>query len=427
MADLPPTEYHLEGCSKAAASIIERYRDQPFFLYVAYRAPHTPLDAPKRYMDRFPGEMPERRRAALAMLSAIDDGVGLITSTLKKHNLTEKTLIFLIGDNGAPLKIHKVDSPLNGDPGGWDGSLNTPLNGEKGMLSEGGMSTPFLIAYPGTIPGGQTYAHPVTALDFAATASAVASIGDQSAFDGINLLPHLTGENKEPPHDALFWRWMAQSAVREGKWKLLRGGEREYLYDLSTDREEKHNLAAQHPEIATRLRSKLKTWADTLNPPGMALGPMAPTWNDYFDHYLEGKTIAPRAEAPTTTASETKGWEARNGKLTAKDGLLILTPDQANKPTFITKSKLKLAGPVTAQITLKTAATGQGAIAWRLNDDKDFFPANRLTFPLQATSDWQTHTLQIPTTGRVIHVRVHLPAGGAEFRTLNLISTSRSK
>ena len=82
MSDLPPSEYHLDGCSKAAAAIIERYKDQPFFLYVAYRGPHTPLDAPKRYMDRFPGEMPERRRAALAMLSAIDDGVGLITSTL---------------------------------------------------------------------------------------------------------------------------------------------------------------------------------------------------------------------------------------------------------------------------------------------------------------------------------------------------------
>ena len=164
--------YHLDGCSQAAASIIERYKDQPFFLYVAYRGPHTPLDAPQSYMDRFPGEMPERRRAALAMLSAIDDGVGLITSTLKKHGLTEKTLIFFIGDNGAPLKIHKVDSPLEGDPGGWDGSLNTPLNGEKGMLAEGGMSTPFLIAWPGTIPGGQTYEHPVSALDVAATAAA---------------------------------------------------------------------------------------------------------------------------------------------------------------------------------------------------------------------------------------------------------------
>jgi len=453
MSDLPPSEYHLEGCSKAAAAIIERYsraerdnltksarragaeapgNDQPFFLYVAYRGPHTPLDAPKRYIDRFPGEMPERRRAALAMLSAIDDGVGLITSTLKKHGLTEKTLIFFIGDNGAPLKIHKTDSPLNTDAGGWDGSLNTPLNGEKGMLAEGGMSTPFLIAWPGTIPGGQVYEHPVSALDFAATAVKVAgALAPEDAakaattLDGVNLLPHLTGENQAPPHDALYWRWMAQSAVREGNWKLLRGGEREYLYDLATDREEKHNLAAKHPEIATRLRAKLKTWADGLTPPGMALGPMAPVWNDYFDHYLEGKAKALRFETPAANASKTQGWEARNGKLTAKDGRFILTPDKADKPAFITKARLKLAGPVSAKLTLKTAATGQGAIAWRLDGDKDFLPANRLTFPLQATADWQTHTLEIPTTGRVIHVRVHLPVGAAEFRALNLQSSSR--
>jgi arylsulfatase A-like enzyme len=425
MSDLPPSEYHLDGCSKAAVSIIERYKDQPFFLYLAYRAPHTPLDAPKRYLDRFPGEMPERRRLALGMISAMDDGVGLIVSTLKKHNLTEKTLIFFIGDNGAPLKIHKIDSPRDSDAGGWDGSLNTPLNGEKGMLSEGGISTPFLIAWPGTIPGGQTYEHPVTALDFAATVSAAASIGNRSGLDGVNLLPHLTGENKAPPHEILYWRWMAQSAVREGNWKLLRGGEREYLYDLATDREEKHNLASKHPEIATRLRSKLKTWADGLNPPGMALGPMAATWNDYFDHYLEGKTIAPRIEAPSAAASETEGWEARNGKLAAKDGIFILTPDRADKPTFITKAKLKLAGPVTTNLSLKTTATGQGTIAWRLDGDKDFLPANQLTFTLQTTHDWQTHELQIPTTGRVIHVRVHLPAGAAEFRQIELKSVKK--
>ena len=434
MSDLPPTEYHLDGCSKAAAAIIERYKDQPFFLYVAYRGPHTPLDAPKRYIDRFPGEMPERRRAALGMLSAIDDGVGLITSTLKKHGLTEKTLIFFIGDNGAPLKIHKVDSPLQGDAGGWDGSLNTPLNGEKGMLAEGGMSTPFLIAWPGTIPGGQVYEHPVSALDVAATAVGIQPLGDSeksakastpTELDGVNLLPYLTGENKAPPHDALYWRWMAQSAIREGNWKLLRGGDREYLYDLATDREENNNLAAKHPEIATRLRAKLKTWADGLTPPGMALGPMAATWNDYFDHYLEGKIKAPRTEESAASASETNGWEARNGKLTAKDGLFILTPDKTDKPTFITKAKLKLPGPVTAKITLKTAATGQGAIAWRLDGDQDFLPANRLPFPLQATAEWQTHTLEIPTNGRVIHIRVHLPVGGAEFREIELNSPAK--
>ena len=128
MSNLAPEMFHVDGCSRAAASVIERYKDSPFFLYVAYRAPHTPLDAPKSYTDRFPGQMPERRRQALAMILAMDDGVGLITSTLKQHGLTERTLIFFIGDNGAPLKIHKMDSPLNGDAGGWDGSLNDPLS-----------------------------------------------------------------------------------------------------------------------------------------------------------------------------------------------------------------------------------------------------------------------------------------------------------
>jgi uncharacterized sulfatase len=220
---------------------------------------------------------------------------------------------------------------------------------------------------------------------------------------------------------------MAQSAVREGNWKLLRGGEREYLYDLSTDREEKHNLAAQHPEIATRLRAKLKTWADGLTPPGMALGPMAATWNDYFDHYLEGKTVAPRAEPPTTTASETKGWEARNGKLTAQDGLFILTPDKPDKPAFITQAKLKLSGPVTAKLTLKTAATGQGAIAWRLDGEQDFLPINRVPFAITGSADWQTHEVKIPASGRIIHLRIHLPPGAAAFQAIELISTQGNK
>jgi len=426
MGDLPPAEYHINGCSKAAAAIIERYREQPFFLYIAFRAPHTPLDAPPHYKDRFPGEMPERRRAALGMIAAMDDGVGLITSTLKKHNLTEKTLIFFIGDNGAPLKIHKIDSPLQGDAGGWDGSLNTPLNGEKGMLSEGGMHVPFLIAWPSTIPGGQIYEHPVSALDVAATAAAIANVKVNAGdLDGVNLIPHLNGEIKTPPHMALTWRWMAQSAIREGNWKLLRGGEREYLYDLAADLEEKHNLVSQHPDIATRLRSKLTEWCTKLNPPGLALGPMSPVWNDYFDFYLEGKPVAPPQAKPAANISETQGWQARGGTLMEKDGILVLTPDKAGKGTFITHSQLKLAGPVTAKITLKTAASGPAAIAWRMSDDKDFLSANRATFEVKASGDWQTHEITLPANGRVIHVRVYLPAGSAEFRSLDFKPSSR--
>ena len=267
MSNLPPAMYHVDGCSRAAAAVIERYKDDPFFLYVAYRAPHVPLDAPQKYLDRFPGKMPERRRQALAMLSAVDDGVGLITDTLAKHQLTEQTLIFYIGDNGAPLKIHKLDAPGGGP--GWDGSLNDPLNGEKGMLSEGGMHVPFVISWPGTIPPGQVFDHPVSALDVAATAAELAHLETKAGdLDGVNLIPHLTGKVKTPPHEVLTWRWTAQSAIREGNWKLLRGGEREYLYDLSQDIEEKHNLAEKHPEIATRLRKKLSAWASELESSG---------------------------------------------------------------------------------------------------------------------------------------------------------------
>jgi uncharacterized sulfatase len=296
MSNVRPEMYHVDGCSQAAASLIARYKDQPLFLYVAYRAPHVPLDAPPKYLKRFPGKMAERRRQALAMLSAVDDGVGLVMNTLEKHNLSEKTLVFYIGDNGAPLKIHKLDAPGGGP--GWDGSLNDPLNGEKGMLTEGGMHTPFVVSWPGKIPGGQEYPHPISALDVAATASAIAGIETgPSDLDGVNLIPFLSGQNQAAPHDALLWRWVAQSAIREGKWKLLRGGDREYLFDLDSDIEEKHNLASKHPEIADRLRQRLRTWADELTPPGLAKSmPSGGAWGGYYDFYLDGKPPAPLRE-----------------------------------------------------------------------------------------------------------------------------------
>jgi arylsulfatase A-like enzyme len=423
MGESAPTAYHVDGCSQAAAAVIERYKDQPFFLYVAFRAPHTPLDAPKKYTDRFPGEMPERRRQALAMISAMDDGVGLVTSTLKKHSLTDKTLIFFIGDNGAPLKIHKIDSPLQGDAGGWDGSVNTPLNGEKGMLSEGGMSTPFVVAWPGNIPGGQTFDHPVTALDVAATAVALAGIGvEKNELDGVNLLPHLKGEAKSPPHDSLYWRWMAQSAIRESNWKLLRGGEREYLYDLSVDREEKNNLVSKHPDIANRLRSKLKTWADSLNPPGMALGVMNQNWDNYFDHYLEGKAIAvPKVQSPSTKDSgeNTAGWLARSGTLVSRDGIMVLTSDKGKAP-FIARSSLALKPPADIKLKIKNNAGGPASIAWRVEGEKDFDPKNRIKFVVEASDDWQAHQITLPAIEKIIHLRIHLPVGVTQIEKIQM-------
>lgn len=310
--------YHIEACAQVASSFIKRYQSQPFFFYLAFRAPHVPLDPPQSYLDRFPGEMPERRRKALAMISAMDDGVGLIQKTLRELKLEERTLIFLIGDNGAPLKITKEDAPGGGP--GWDGSLNEPMNGEKGMLSEGGMRVPFIVSWPGTITPGQAYRHPVIALDVAATAVALAGLPADKTLDGVNLVPFLSGKETGAPHERLFWRWTSQAAVREGKWKYLRGGSREYLFDLDADPGEKQNLLAANPEIACGLSAKLDAWGAELQPPGIEKQSLSAAGSNYFDHYLDGKLVAKPEPTPQTAAdadAQRKARKERQKKKTA--------------------------------------------------------------------------------------------------------------
>lgn len=429
MSQLKPEMYHVDACSRAAAGIIERYKDDPFFLYVAYRAPHVPLDAPPEYLKRFPGKMPERRRQALAMLSAVDDGVGLITETLAKHDLSQKTLVFYIGDNGAPLKIHKLDAPGGGP--GWDGSLNDPLNGEKGMLSEGGMHTPFVVSWPGKIPAGQEYVHSISALDVAATASAIANIETNPGdLDGVNLIPFLSGQNKAAPHERLMWRWISQSAIREGRWKLLRGGSREYLYDLDADLEEKHNLAAANPEVANRLRNTLSKWADELNPPGLAkeMSSAGGAWDRYFDFYLDGKPAPPLEEKfrPRTNKPSTKSsglWIVRGGKMKQnKDGLTIQPSSAGKQAPFITRNGLKLQAPVTLKAVVKTQNKGSVALSWRTSKDKDFVAAQKLPTNVKASAEWQTVETTIPGEGTIVHVRFQVPGGTTKIQNLELRS-----
>lgn len=282
--------YHIDLISEFACAFIERHHEQPFFFYLACRAPHVPLDAPKSYLDRFPGEMPERRRQALAMLSAVDDGVGRIMATLRKHKIEEDTLIFIIGDNGAPLKIHKVDAPGGGP--GWDGSLNDPMNGEKGMLTEGGIRVPFVVYWKGVIPGGQIYPHPVITLDVGATACSLAGLKHDPALDGVDLTPFLRGEKEGSPHEVLYWRWLGQSAIRKGNWKYIRSDEREYLFNMEDDYEEKNDLLGRHPKIAASLHAELKKWAQGQSPPGlwvMKSEGMSRNAAKYYDWYIEGK------------------------------------------------------------------------------------------------------------------------------------------
>jgi len=289
--------YRLDVQSDAAVTFIERNHEQPFFLYLAYFAPHLPLEAPEKYLSRFPGDMPERRRYALAMISALDDGVGRILETLQKHELEEDTLIFFASDNGAPLKLTKTDSPVDSKINGWNGSLNDPMVGEKGMLSEGGIRIPFVARWKGVLPAGKVYSQPVISLDIGATAVALAGLDQPKELDGVNLIPYLIRENAGSPHDTLYWRFWNQSAIRKGKWKYLQaGGTSRFLFDLTSPRQEKHNLIDSHPKIAAELQKDLKKWADALKTPGVPDGELQRAEKGWYDHFFGGTVAEVRAK-----------------------------------------------------------------------------------------------------------------------------------
>jgi arylsulfatase A-like enzyme len=253
--------YRTDVQTEAALQFIDRNKESPFFLYLAYFAPHTPLEAPQNYLDRFSGDMPEARRYALAMISAVDDGVGLIMEKLKALGLDRNTLIFFASDNGAPLKCADRNAPVSRlKLPEWNGSLNGPMTGEKDMLSEGGIHIPFLACWPGIIPAGQVIETPVITLDIAATVTALTG-SDTNQLDGADLMPLLTGKTNGLPRQALFWAFGGQSAVRNGPWKLITTQTSgEFLFNLDDDLSEKKNRLQEYPEIAAELKADLAKW-----------------------------------------------------------------------------------------------------------------------------------------------------------------------
>jgi arylsulfatase A-like enzyme len=398
----------------AALSFLDRRAanpKQPWFLYLAWFAPHVPLDSPEPWFSQTPAHLPMERRQALSMIAAMDDGLGRIRAKLKAMGAERDTLLFFIGDNGAPLK-----------QGAWNGSLNLPLIGEKGMLTDGGVRTPFLAAWPGRIPAGQVYPHPVSSLDVAATAVGLAGQSHDASLDGVNLMPFLTGEIKSAPHDFLYWRWRSQAAVLEFPWKLIHLGEKErYLFDVTHPDGETKNQLAGHPDIAARLAAKLKTWSATLQPPG------PPERNNeqdnmffaaHVDKTLEAATKRrPAGKAAAKKAApdnSVQGWLCRNGTIVVKDGALVITPDPASKAApFLARAGLDLPGSITATLRVRAKQGGRSSIAWRTREQPDFTSVNTAGFDWPASADWQEVRVEVPVTGRLIHLRISPAMGSA--------------
>ena len=404
--------------TEAALSFLDRRAakpDQPWFLYLAWFAPHVPLESAEPWFSKTPAGLPLERRQALAMIAAMDDGLGQIRAKLRAMSSEKSTLIFFIGDNGAPTK-----------KGAWNGSVNVPLIGEKGMLTDGGIRTPFVAAWPGTLPAGQVYELPVLSLDVAATAAAVAGLPQDPKLDGVNLLPFVTGANKSPPHEALYWRWRSQAAILEFPYKLIRlGADERFLFDVTTPEGEKRNLLAEHEDVAARLEAKLKVWCDTLLPPGLpttVVGEDAKFFADHIDPRFAA-LVPQGAKKQADAPGSAQGWLCRNGSLQLKGGALVILPDPKAAPSarpFLARAELDLEGPVTATLNLRAAQGGPATLTWRTREQPDFVSSNAVAFEWPASSEWKEIKVPVPVQGRLIHVRLTPSSGsrGAEVRTL---------
>ena len=260
---VPQGEYLTFALTSEAVSFIEQNSVAPFFLYLAYNAPHIPLQPPPGYLDRFAHIPNPMCRTYAAMLTALDEGVGQVMDTLRRLDLEEDTLVFFHSDNGGPLTQAGI---------GPNGSRNTPLRGEKNGFYEGGIRVPFVVQWPGYLEGGTTYDYPVNSLDIFPTALAAAGVPlpDDRVYDGVNLLPHLSGDEADPPHQFLYWRQQGgvDFAVRDLRYKLVRheNGPVE-LFDLQADVGETTNIIRSRRLEYSRLLEAFFNWNSQMVPP----------------------------------------------------------------------------------------------------------------------------------------------------------------
>jgi arylsulfatase A-like enzyme len=250
-------EYLTDAFAREAVAFIDRHAQEPFFLYLPFNAVHAPLQAIDQHLQRFPGITDPNRRTYAAMTAAMDDAVGRVLGKLREHGLEEDTLIFFLSDNGGPTPQTT--------------SSNLPLRGYKGQTYEGGIRIPFMVQWKGHLPAGKVNDQPVIALDIHPTAVAACGegIGRAWRLDGVNLLPYLSGEQASAPHEALYWRFHQQRAIRQGEWKLVLGNQSAAweLYNLADDIGEQHDLAAQEPGRARELTALWESWnAELMDP-----------------------------------------------------------------------------------------------------------------------------------------------------------------
>ncbi len=275
-------EYSTDLFADEAEKFIERNREKPFALTIAFNAPHIlsvltnaqvlradydaavaagkVFDVPKvpmarpgeaaKYAAQFPGD--SARADTVATIVALDQAVGRILDKLKQIGLDTNTMVFLFADNGG--------HPENR-------SENLPLRDYKWSVFEGGIRVPFLAAFPGVFPAGLTFTNPVSTLDIFPTVAALAGVKPPANLDGVNLTPFLKGAQSAPPHDALFFSIDGKKAVRQHEWKLVvEPNGTPHLFNLAKDLEEKHDLAPTETGRVKELTAKWQAWNAQMPP-----------------------------------------------------------------------------------------------------------------------------------------------------------------
>jgi arylsulfatase B len=258
------------------------HKEKPWFVYLAYNTPHTPLQAKEEDLKKYNHIKDKKRRTYLAMQDCLNQNIGRLFETLENTRQLENTIIIFTNDNGGPCKANS--------------SINAPFRGEKSTYLEGGIRVPLFISWPGQIEQGSKYDMPVTMMDLTPTLLAAIESTDSPAyyevketypagvFDGVNLFPYIYGlkDKKARPHQTLYWRTAFRGkAIREEDWKLIvTPHDLPMLYNLAEDVQELNNLTLKMPDKARELKSKLAEWEASLE-----ASPRFFTKN----HWLKGK------------------------------------------------------------------------------------------------------------------------------------------
>lgn len=261
--------YFTEAITEKAIQYLRQAQadDRPFFLYVSYNAPHYPMHAPQKYMDRF-AHLPWDRQVMAAMISAVDDGVGEIMAELTRQGLADNTCTVFTADNGPSRESRNwLDGTLDPYYGGSAGQLK----GHKFSLYEGGIRVPGIIHWPGVIPGGQVCHDPCASMDvFPTLLKAAGGNLDDYEIDGVDLLPALA-DGTPLLERTLFWEMEDQTAVRRGPWKLVLNGrlvegappeDAVHLANLDEDMGERVNRRDSEPERTAELTALALSWRD---------------------------------------------------------------------------------------------------------------------------------------------------------------------